>query len=66
MLGFHQINALSSCCYLSNILLQRRGMDYAKIIHKKEKALKNGQVSEVPKQWVLRCPPEKRKKKSDE
>ena len=28
---------------------------------RKERIEKNGQVSEVSKQWVLRCPPEKRK-----
>ena len=26
---------------------------------KKKEELKNGQVSKVLKQWVLRCPPEK-------
>ena len=31
----HQINAPSSCCYLSKVLLQRRGMGYARVIHKK-------------------------------
>ena len=39
-------------------------MDYTKVIHKKreeeeESIRKNGQVSEILKQWVLRCPPEK-------
>ena len=35
-------------------------MGYANNIHKKrEKTLKNGQVSELLKQSVLRCPPEK-------
>jgi len=27
-----QINALSSCCYLSKVLLWKRGMGYAKVI----------------------------------
>ena len=39
-------------------------MGYAKVVHKKEekeKELKNGQVSELLKQWVLRCPPEEKK-----
>ena len=47
-------------CYLSNILLQKRGIGYAKIIHKNranKNIGKNGQLSEVLKQWVLRCPP---------
>jgi hypothetical protein len=37
-------------------------MGYAKVIHKKrkEKELKNRQVSKLLKQWVLRCPPEKK------
>ena len=48
-----------------NVLLQKRGMGYAKVIHKKReeerRIEKNGQVSEVLKQWVLRCLPEKKK-----
>ena len=37
---------------------------YAKVIHKKERdKKKNGQVFKLLKQWVLRCPPEKKKKK---
>ena len=40
---------------------------YAKVIHKKGKKNKrdekNGQVFEILKQWVLRCPPEKREKR---
>ena len=32
-----QINAPSSYCYLSKVLLQKRGMGYAKVIHKKKK-----------------------------
>ena len=39
-------------------------MGFAKIIHKKreknKEELKNGQVSEVLKQWVLRYPLEKK------
>jgi hypothetical protein len=39
-------------------------MGYARVIQKKEKKKKvlqkNGQVSELSKQWVLRCPPEKK------
>jgi hypothetical protein len=34
--------------------LHRRGIGYARVIHKK--IVKNGQVSELLKQWVLRCP----------
>jgi hypothetical protein len=40
-------------------------MGYARVIHNKKKRKywkKNGLVSELSKQWVLRCPPEKRKK----
>ena len=33
----HQINALSSCSYLSKVLLQKRSKGYAKVIHKKRK-----------------------------
>ena len=64
--SIHQINALSSCCYLSKVLLQKRGMGYAKVIHKKsekKKLKKMNKCSRYLKQWVLRCPPEKKKKK---
>ena len=33
--SIHQINAPSSHCYLPKVLLQKRGMGYAKVIHKK-------------------------------
>ena len=39
-------------------------MGYARVIKKrrrKERIGKNGQVSKLLKQWVLRCPPEKKK-----
>ena len=59
-----KINAPSSCYYLSKVLLQKRGMVYAKVIQKKRERKKElrkiGQVSEIWKKWVLRCPPEKR------
>ena len=34
-----------------------------KLFIKKKEIRKNGQMSELLKQWVLRCPPEKKKKK---
>lgn len=43
-------------------------MGYVRVIHKKRReekkrrVEKNGQMSELSKQWVLRCPLEKRKK----
>ena len=40
-------------------------MGYVRVIHKKRKKEsieKNGQVPELSKQWVLRCPPEKRER----
>ena len=40
-------------------------MGYAKVIHKKEEKEKNWKkrtsVRDIEKQWVLRCPPEKKK-----
>jgi hypothetical protein len=46
----HQINAPSSCCYLSKFCYRREAWGYAKVIHKKRKKLrKNGQVSEILK-----------------
>jgi len=49
-------------------LLQKRGMGYAKIIHKKERKLKRkiDKCLRYLKQWVLRCLPKKRKKKEKE
>jgi hypothetical protein len=41
-------------------------MDYAKVIHKKRERKtigKNGQVSKMLKQRILRCPPKKRKRR---
>ena len=35
--SIHQINAPTSCCYLSKVLLQKEAWGYAKVIHKKEK-----------------------------
>ena len=58
----HQINAPSSCCYLSKVLLQKRDMGYAKVIHKKRKEKKkrelrkNGQVSEIFKTMGTQMP----------
>jgi len=46
-----------------NFCCRKETWVYAKVIHKKEEKKKelrkNGQVSELSKQWVLRCPPEK-------
>jgi hypothetical protein len=39
--SIHQINAPSSCYYLSKVLLQKRDMGYAKVIHKKMEERKN-------------------------
>ena len=67
----HQINAPSSCCYLSKFLLQKRGMGYAKVIHRKKREERKGKnrikkkMDKCPrylKQWVLRCPSKKRKR----
>ena len=41
---------------------RKEAWGYAKVIHKKEELRKNGQVSKILKQWVLRCPPEKKTK----
>jgi hypothetical protein len=56
-----RINALSSCCYLSKVCCRKEASGYAKVIHKKIELRKNGQVFEIFKQWVLRCPPEKKR-----
>jgi hypothetical protein len=44
--SIHQINAPSSGYYLSKVLPQRKGMCYAKVIHKNGK---NRQLSEISK-----------------
>jgi hypothetical protein len=62
----HQINAPNSCCYLSKVLKQKRGMGLCKSYSQKRKEKKKRvekKMDECPrylKQWVLRCPPEKR------
>jgi hypothetical protein len=47
----------------------KRGTDYAKVIHKKKrkKELKKWTQKHPRylKQWVLRCPPEKREKRKE-
>jgi hypothetical protein len=46
--------------------MHKRGMSYARVIHKKgrrkKELRKNGQVSKLSKQWVLRCPSKKRER----
>jgi hypothetical protein len=64
--SIHQINAPNSCCYLSKVLLQKRGMGNTKVIHKKEKKKWTQKYSRYIKQWVLRCLPEKKEKKEKE
>ena len=44
----HQINTLSSCYYLSKVLLQKRGMGYGKVIHKRKRERKK----RVEKNWT--------------
>jgi hypothetical protein len=53
-----QINTPISCCYLSKVLLQRRGSGYAKVIHEKKRKerRKNGQVSEISKTMGTQMP----------
>jgi hypothetical protein len=48
----HQINASSSCYYLSKFCCRKEAWGYAKVIHKKERKekkelRKNGQVSKI-------------------
>ena len=69
-----QINAPSSCCYLSKVLLKKETWGYAKVVHKKRRKRKKRDEKKMDKcprylkQWVLRCPPEKKeeKRKRDE
>jgi hypothetical protein len=52
-IGYPQINAKSSCCYLFKVLLEKRGMGLYKSYSKKEWKEKSwekiGQVSEISK-----------------
>jgi hypothetical protein len=41
--------------------LQKDKCGYAKVIKEKKKYEKSGQVSKRIKQWVLRCPPKKKR-----
>ena len=57
----YQINALSSCCYLSKFCCKKETWGYAKVIHKKrekdkEKLTKNVQVSEILKTMGTQMP----------
>ena len=58
--SFHQINAPSSCCYLSKFYCRKEAWGYAKVIHKKKKKVKIDKCPRYIKQWVLRCLPKKR------
>ena len=66
---FVRINAPSFCCYLSWKFQFAEGETWAmqKLFIKKEKRRKSiEKIDKCPrylKQWVLRCPPEKKKKK---
>jgi hypothetical protein len=44
--SIHQINALSSCCYLSKVLLQKRGMGICKSYSSKRRK------KELRKKWI--------------
>ena len=46
-----KINAPSSCYYLSKVLLQKRGMGYAKVIHRKKEKKENKKI-ELRKIWT--------------
>ena len=66
----HQINAPSSCCYLSKVLLQKRHGAMQKLFIKKRKKRKkkmswekNGQVSEISKTMGTQMPAWKKRKK---
>jgi hypothetical protein len=48
LLDIHQINALSSCCYLSKVLLKKKHVAMQKLFMKKGE-LKNEQVSKILK-----------------
>ena len=66
--SIHQINAPSSCYYLSKLCCRKEAWGYAKVIHKKEKKGKKElkkwtqKCPRYLKQQVLRCPPKKREK----
>jgi hypothetical protein len=52
---------------LKSFNCRKRGMGYARVIHKKEKERKSiEKIDKCPrylKQWVLRCPPKKEKER---
>ena len=54
--------------YLSKFCCRKETWGYAKVIHKKRKKRveKMDKCPRYLKQWVLRCPPEKKKRKIDE
>ena len=67
---FHPPNKCFKFLLLSlKVLLQKRGMGYVKVIHKKKRERKEknhdekkmDKCSRYVKQWVLRCSPEKKR-----
>ena len=45
---------------------KRHGLCKSYLLKKEEKSIeKNGQVPKILKQWVLRCPPEKKREKKE-
>ena len=58
----HQINAPSSCYYLSKFYYRKETWGYAKVIHKKERE-KMDKCLRYLKQWVLRCHLKKEKER---
>ena len=60
----HQINAPSSCSISQKFCGRKETWGYTKVIHKKEEK-RDEKMDKCPrylKQWVLRCPPEKKKR----
>jgi hypothetical protein len=45
----YQINAPSSCCYLSKVLLQKEVCSYAKVIHEKRKEKSVEKINKCPR-----------------
>ena len=66
MIGYPPNNAPSSCCYLSKVLLQKRSLGYAKVIHKKrvlkKKKKMDAKVSEISKTMGTQMPSWKKEK----
>ena len=62
--SIHQINVPTSCCYLLKVFIteKRHGAMQKLFKNKRKKVEKMDKCLRYLRQWVLKCPPEKKKR----